>query len=63
MMEGRGRGREERDSSSRLPTAEQGALHRALSQDPESMTWIEIKSWPHNQLSHPGARPQFFSNK
>ena len=48
------RERERKKSSSRLPT-ECGAWCGALSQDPEIMTWAEIKSWPLNHLSHPGA--------
>ena len=29
--------------------------HLGLDHDPESMTRAEIKGWPLNQLSHPGA--------
>ena len=39
--------------SSRLPT-ELGAPSRSGFQDPEIMTWAEIKSLPLNQVSHPG---------
>lgn len=52
---GLGRGRQRQRIPCRLPTEHGGARGRAQSQDPETITRAEIRGWPFNRRSHPGA--------